>query len=135
MAFSVAALRPSFVLRSGVNKSVSSLRARTVVGVRKNATIRSRSLVVRAEEKKDTMSALDSMLPADEKEEEPKKEELFDDGKEPPKPQMSMEQRKKLRDEYLSLGGSPNTAMPNYFLYIIVVISALAVASALTGAI
>ena len=34
--------------------------------------------------------------------------EIFDDGKEPPKPKMSEAQRKKLRDEYLGLGGSPN---------------------------
>lgn len=45
------------------------------------------------------------------------------------------EQQKKLRDEYLSFGGSANTAMgANYFLYIILGISFLAVLSWLTGA-
>jgi len=132
MAFSVAVLRPSFVLRAGAHKSVS-LRARTVVGVRKNAFVRSRSVVVRAEEKKETVSASDPAVP-EEKEADPK-QALYDDGKAPKEPQMSEEQRKKLRDEYLSLGGSPNKAIPNYFLYIIVVISALVAASVLTGAI
>jgi hypothetical protein len=62
-------------------------------------------------------------------------EALYDDGKpQEPKTQMSMAQKKKLRDEYVGFGGSPNTAMPNYFLNIILVISALAVASWLTGA-
>jgi hypothetical protein len=62
-------------------------------------------------------------------------EALYDDGKpQQPRTQMSMAQKKKLRDEYVGLGGSPNTAMPNYFLNIILVISALAVASWLTGA-
>jgi hypothetical protein len=46
------------------------------------------------------------------------------------------EYQKRLRDEYLSLGGSPDTAMGgNYFLYIIVIIAVLAVLSKLTGAI
>lgn len=49
---------------------------------------------------------------------------------------MSDAYKKKLRDEYLSLGGSPNTAMgSNYFLWIIVAISVLAVLSWLTGSI
>ncbi|CAL8462546.1 g2079 [Coccomyxa elongata] len=47
-----------------------------------------------------------------------------------PKDDMSPEFKKKLRDEYLSLGGSPNTAMgSNYFLWIIVIVSVLAVLS------
>ena len=46
------------------------------------------------------------------------------------------EMQKKLRDEYLGLGGSPNTPMgANYFLYIILGISFLAVLSWLSGAI
>lgn len=49
---------------------------------------------------------------------------------------MSDEYKKKLRQEYLSLGGSPNTAMgSNYFLWIGGVIAFLAVLSWLTGAI
>ena len=49
---------------------------------------------------------------------------------------MSDAYKKKLREEYLSLGGSPNTAMvSNYFLWIGVVIGTLAVLSWLTGAI
>lgn len=44
--------------------------------------------------------------------------------------------QKKLRDEYLGFGGSPNTPMgANYFLYIILGISFLAVLSWLSGAI
>ncbi|KAK9906809.1 hypothetical protein WJX75_008427 [Coccomyxa subellipsoidea] len=47
-----------------------------------------------------------------------------------PKDDMSPEFKKKLRDEYLSLGGSPNRAMgSNYFLWIIVIVSILAVLS------
>jgi hypothetical protein len=54
----------------------------------------------------------------------------------PPRSEMSDEYKKKLRQEYLSLGGSPNTAMgSNYFLWIGVVIGTLAVLSWLTGAI
>ncbi len=46
------------------------------------------------------------------------------------------EMQKRLRDEYLGLGGSPNTPMgANYFLYIILGISFLAVLSWLSGAI
>lgn len=52
-----------------------------------------------------------------------------------PFPSVLQEQQKKLRDEYLSFGGSANTAMgANYFLYIILGISFLAVLSWLTGA-
>jgi len=47
-----------------------------------------------------------------------------------PKDDMSPEYKAKLRNEYLSLGGSPNTPMgSNYFLWIIIVISVLAVLS------
>lgn len=54
----------------------------------------------------------------------------------PPRTEMSDAYKKKLRDEYLALGGSANTAMgANYFLWIIVGISVLAVATWLTGAI
>lgn len=48
----------------------------------------------------------------------------------------AQEYQKRLRDEYLAFGGSPDTAMGgNYFLYIIVIVAALAVLSKLTGAI
>uniref|UniRef100_A0A7S0QW02 Uncharacterized protein n=1 Tax=Pyramimonas obovata TaxID=1411642 RepID=A0A7S0QW02_9CHLO len=134
MAFCVAVAQPTFVLRSNVNKS-APLRSHTLKGVRRTANARSRVVLVRAEEKKDTLSALDAMLETEKPAEEEKPAELFDDGKEPPKPQMSEAQRRKLRDEYLALGGSPNKPIPNYFLYIILVISALAVSAALTGAI
>lgn len=41
-----------------------------------------------------------------------------------------------MRQEYLGLGGAENTAMGgNYFLYIIIIISVLAILSKLTGAI
>ncbi|EFN57572.1 hypothetical protein CHLNCDRAFT_143228 [Chlorella variabilis] len=49
---------------------------------------------------------------------------------------MSPEMKERLRREYYGLGGSPNKAMgSNYFLYIILGISLLAVLSKLTGAI
>lgn len=40
---------------------------------------------------------------------------------------MLQEQEQKLRQEYLGLGGSANSPIPNYFLYIIIGISFLAV--------
>ena len=43
------------------------------------------------------------------------------------------EQEQKLRGEYLGLGGSANSPIPNYFLYIIVGISFLAVSICLRG--
>jgi len=53
----------------------------------------------------------------------------------PPKDNMSPEMKKKLRQEYLGLGGSTNTAMGgNYFLYVILFVGFLVVASSLTGA-
>lgn len=49
--------------------------------------------------------------------------------------EMSKAQQDKLRKELLGFGGSPDTAMgANYYLYIIVIISALAVAAKLSGA-
>ena len=57
-----------------------------------------------------------------------------DDNPLPPRTEMSDEYKKKLRAEYLSFGGSPNTKMgSNYFLWIIVGISSLAVLTWLTG--
>jgi hypothetical protein len=48
----------------------------------------------------------------------------------------AQEYQKRLRDEYLALGGSPDTAMGgNYFLYIILIVAGLAVLTWLTGAI
>jgi hypothetical protein len=41
------------------------------------------------------------------------------------------EQEQKLRGEYLGLGGSANSPIPNYFLYIILGISFLAVSTCL----
>ncbi|KAI3438845.1 hypothetical protein D9Q98_001262 [Chlorella vulgaris] len=59
-----------------------------------------------------------------------------DENPPPPRDTMSPEMKKRLKQEYLGLGGSPNTAMGgNYFLYIILAISVLAVLSKLTGAI
>lgn len=40
---------------------------------------------------------------------------------------LTQEQAQKLRQEYLGLGGSANSPIPNYFLYIILGISFLAV--------
>ena len=57
-----------------------------------------------------------------------------DDNPLPPRTEMSDEYKKKLRAEYLSFGGSPNTKMgSNYFLWIIFGISSLAVLTWLTG--
>ena len=54
----------------------------------------------------------------------------------PPRTEMSDAYKARLRKEYLSLGGSPSTAMGgNYFLYIIIIVSVLAVLTKLTGAI
>jgi hypothetical protein len=54
----------------------------------------------------------------------------------PPRSQMSPEMKKKLRDEYVGLGGAPNKPLAqNWFLWIILGISGLAVLSWLTGAI
>lgn len=65
-----------------------------------------------------------------------KKKPLYAD-EVPPAPQrkLSKEQEQKLRDEYLGFGGSASTPIPNYFLYIIVGISFLAVLSWLSGAV
>ncbi|WIA14549.1 hypothetical protein OEZ85_003066 [Tetradesmus obliquus] len=53
-----------------------------------------------------------------------------------PKENISKEMKQRLRQEYYGLGGSESKAMDsNYFLWIIVVISVLAVLSKLTGAI
>mmetsp|Transcript_33903 Transcript_33903/g.85812 ORF Transcript_33903/g.85812 Transcript_33903/m.85812 type:complete len:127 (-) Transcript_33903:316-696(-) len=52
------------------------------------------------------------------------------------KDNLSKEMKKRLRQEYTGFGGAENSAMSsNYFLWIIVFISALAVASKITGAI
>jgi hypothetical protein len=47
--------------------------------------------------------------------------------------ELSPAMKRKLREEYLSLGGSSNKAMTNYFLWISVVISVLAVLTYLSG--
>jgi hypothetical protein len=61
---------------------------------------------------------------------------LYADELPPPvQKKMSKEQQMKLREEYLSLGGSANSPIPNYFLYIIIGISFLAVLSWLSGAV
>lgn len=51
------------------------------------------------------------------------------------KEEMSAAMRERLRREYYSLGGAPNKAMTNWFLYIILFISFLAISASLTGAI
>eukprot|EP00472_Partenskyella_glossopodia_P011086 CAMPEP_0197536392 /NCGR_PEP_ID=MMETSP1318-20131121/53762_1 /TAXON_ID=552666 /ORGANISM="Partenskyella glossopodia, Strain RCC365" /LENGTH=156 /DNA_ID=CAMNT_0043094269 /DNA_START=79 /DNA_END=549 /DNA_ORIENTATION=- len=43
------------------------------------------------------------------------------------RPTMSMEQKKKLRDEYVGIGGGENTSMPNYFLSISIFIALLSI--------
>eukprot|EP00466_Bigelowiella_natans_P017135 jgi/Bigna1/146434/aug1.114_g21142 len=49
------------------------------------------------------------------------------------KPKMSKEQMRRLRDEYVGVGGAQNTAMPNYFLYISILIAVLAITSKILG--
>jgi L-ascorbate peroxidase len=52
----------------------------------------------------------------------------------PPRKELSDEMKAKLRNEYYGLGGSPNTTMGgNYFLYIILAISILAIMSSALG--
>jgi len=114
-----ALLTPSIAARTGVAQPVQQ---------RSFSTIRPRrqsSLVVRAEGK------------GDEKATGGKNEPLYADQIKPrPSTKMSPEMQKKLRDEYLGFGGSANTAMgANYFLYIILGVSFLAVLSWLAGAI
>uniref|UniRef100_A0A061R3C7 Uncharacterized protein n=1 Tax=Tetraselmis sp. GSL018 TaxID=582737 RepID=A0A061R3C7_9CHLO len=47
---------------------------------------------------------------------------------------MSEEQKKKLRDEYIGFGGSPNQPMAgNYFLNIVLIVGALAILCAALG--
>ncbi|KAL6765872.1 hypothetical protein V8C86DRAFT_2450883 [Haematococcus lacustris] len=54
----------------------------------------------------------------------------------PRKSNLSKEMKAKLRKEYVGMGGAENTAMPNNnFLLVIIVVSVLAVASKLIGAI
>lgn len=56
--------------------------------------------------------------------------------KAPERTPLSEGMKKRMRDEYIGLGGAENSKMgQNWFLYIIVIISALAVASYLTGSI
>ena len=52
---------------------------------------------------------------------------------EPERPQMSEAMKRRLRAEYTSLGGSPNAKSTNYFLYISIIISVLAVLTWLSG--
>lgn len=62
--------------------------------------------------------------------------QYIDELPEPPRRELSPEMKARLKQEYYGLGGSPNRPMGgNYFLYIIVGVTFLAVASWLTGAI
>eukprot|EP00465_Bigelowiella_longifila_P006609 CAMPEP_0185263906 /NCGR_PEP_ID=MMETSP1359-20130426/16955_1 /TAXON_ID=552665 /ORGANISM="Bigelowiella longifila, Strain CCMP242" /LENGTH=143 /DNA_ID=CAMNT_0027851791 /DNA_START=26 /DNA_END=457 /DNA_ORIENTATION=+ len=49
------------------------------------------------------------------------------------KPKMSKEQMRRLRDEYVGVGGAQNTAMPNYFLYISLLVATLSIISKFLG--
>ena len=75
--------------------------------------------------------------PQEPQEQEPEKPEYTQaDGELLLRKEMSMEQKKKLRDEYVGFGGGPNTKMGgNYFLWISVFIGTCAILSKLTGAI
>ena len=75
--------------------------------------------------------------PQEPQEQEPEKPEYTQaDGELFLRKEMSMEQKKKLRDEYVGFGGGPNTKMGgNYFLWISVFIGTCAILSKLTGAI
>lgn len=50
-----------------------------------------------------------------------------------PRDPMSDEFKARLRKEYVGLGGSPNTPINNYFLYIIVGVTGLVLACAALG--
>lgn len=112
----------------------------------------SHRLVVRGEDPKITreyredddtvLSNLDQMVGGTAKEQQEAKQQgdvagdsqYIDDLPEIPRTEMSDAMKEKLRREYYSLGGSPNKTMgSNYFLNIILVISALAIASAALG--
>lgn len=67
---------------------------------------------------------------------DPKGPRYIDELEAPERTPLSENMQKRLREEYLGLGGAENTPMTtNWFLVIILVISVLAVASWLTGAI
>jgi len=53
--------------------------------------------------------------------------------KAPPRKELSFEQKQKLREEYLGIGGAQNKAIPNYFLYISIFVALLAILSKLLG--
>lgn len=91
---------------------------------------RSRTVHVRAEVKR-SFNEEDGKVSSEGKD----KPLYADENPPPPQRKMSQEQTKKLRDEYLGLGGSPNNPIPNYFLYVIIGISFLAVLSWLSGAV
>jgi hypothetical protein len=94
------------------------------------------------EEDDTVLSNLDQMIGGTAKEQQDAKQQMgaagdtqyIDDLPEIPRTEMSAAMKEKLRREYYSLGGSPNKSLgSNYFLNIILVISALAIASAALG--
>lgn len=110
---------------------------------------RNAALVARAEDPKITreyredddtvLSNLDQMIGGTAKEQQAEAPAstgsgYIDEMPEIPRTEMSDAMKEKLRREYYSLGGSPNKSMgSNYFLNIILVISALAILSAALG--
>ena len=124
----------------------SSLVVRPWSLVSSRSSRRARSAVAFAEgsDKDDsTLGNLDSILAgqdaageASAAQEDPQQDEQREEDGFFERKGMSEAQKEKLRREYLGLGGGVNTAMgANYYLYIIVIISALAVAAKLSGAI
>jgi|EP00670_Eutreptiella_braarudii_P006415 hypothetical protein len=109
-----------------------------------NPAITRGAFVVKAESK-DALDALEALEESQKKvaEEEAKKNVEYDaagnafiddlDEIEPERPQMSEAMKRRLRAEYTSLGGSPNAKSTNYFLYISIIISVLAVLTWLSG--
>eukprot|EP00884_Botryococcus_braunii_P012287 jgi/Botrbrau1/21059/Bobra.0144s0058.1 len=117
------------VIRAGPRQSFFTLQRNTV-----------RTLKLKAEDPKFQGEVLREFNEGDgttkEVKQQPTGTFYNDEYPEPPRQKLSPEYQKRLRDEYLALGGSPDTAMGgNYFLYIIVIIAVLAVLSKLTGAI
>ena len=141
------ALRTTRIV-SGSALSRRSARSEASVG-RPSTT---RRFVVRSEDPKITreyredddtvLSNLDQMIGGTAKEQKEAEQrgqtsgnsQYVDELPEIPRTEMSDAMKEKLRREYYSLGGSPNKSMgSNYFLNIILVISALAILSAALG--
>ena len=96
---------------------------------------RARLVRCRAEgEEKDTMSSLDAILGGSQDKDAPAEEPEPVKAPERKPGEVSEAMKKKLRDEYVGLGGTPSKPMPsNLFLNICLFISAIAIMAKLSG--